>query len=58
MWLIFFVSVFFSQIVVFNMLIAIMGDTYDRVAEIKKQHGLRLGISDSDLGLGTQTWDF
>ena len=45
MWLIFLFSVFFSQIVVFNMLIAIMGDTYDRVQEIKKQYGLKLGIS-------------
>ena len=55
MWFFFFLATFFSQIIVFNMLIAIMGDTYDRVSETKKQYGLRDKISQLSLNLWTFT---
>jgi hypothetical protein len=40
-WIFFFMSTFFLQITLMNMLIAIMGDTYDRVVEVAKESQLK-----------------
>jgi hypothetical protein len=40
-WLFFISATFISQITILNMLIAVMGDTYDRVSEKKDQATLR-----------------
>ena len=40
-WTIFIVSTFITQITFLNMLIAIMGDTFDRVSEVKEQSALK-----------------
>ena len=39
-WLFFILSTFATQIVFLNMLIAIMGDTFDRLTEKKARNGL------------------
>ena len=39
-WIIFVLSTMITQIIFLNMLIAIMGDTYDRVSESKDQTAL------------------
>mmetsp|Transcript_17314 Transcript_17314/g.12311 ORF Transcript_17314/g.12311 Transcript_17314/m.12311 type:complete len:96 (+) Transcript_17314:5218-5505(+) len=36
-WLVFLGATFMTQVVFFNLLIAIMGDTFDRVQEIRDQ---------------------
>ena len=36
-WIFFCLATFITQITIFNMLIAVMGDTYDRVSEKKDQ---------------------
>ena len=41
MWILFVGSTFITQITFLNMLIAIMGDTFDRVSENKEQSGLK-----------------
>jgi hypothetical protein len=43
-WFFFISATLFVNVVVFNMLIAIMGDTYDRVIEEKKQSILLLKV--------------
>ena len=40
-WLLFVGATFVTQITILNMLIAIMGDTFGRVTEVKEQSGLR-----------------
>ena len=40
-WFLFLLSTFFTQIVVLNMIIAIMGDTFNQVSETKKQGMLK-----------------
>ena len=40
-WIIFILTTFITQVTFFNMLIAIMGDTFSRVTESKAQSGLR-----------------
>ena len=40
-WTVFILSTFLTQITFLNMLIAIMGDTFSRVSEIKKQMALK-----------------
>ena len=40
-WLLFIGATFITQITIMNMLIAIMGDTFGKVTEIKEQSGLR-----------------
>ena len=40
-WGLFALSTFITQITFLNMLIAIMGDTFDKVTEVKEQSGLR-----------------
>ena len=37
----FIAATFLTQVTIFNMLIAIMGDTFGKVTEIKEQSGLR-----------------
>ena len=39
-WAIFLISTFFTQLTFLNMLIAIMGDTFSRVTEVKEQSAL------------------
>ena len=39
-WLIFVATTFITQVTFLNMLIAIMGDTFDRVSEVKEQSAL------------------
>jgi len=41
LWILFFIVTFFSQITILNMLIAIMGDTFDNVFENKKQYAMK-----------------
>ena len=43
-WTVFILSTLFVNLVIFNMLIAIMGDTFDRVFENKQQSILQLKI--------------
>ena len=40
-WIVFIMSTFIIQVTFLNMLIAIMGDTFDRVTEKKYQSALR-----------------
>ena len=40
-WIFFVAATFLSQVLIFNMLIAIMGDTYARVSEMKNQAALK-----------------
>lgn len=40
-WIVFILSTFLVQITFLNMLIAIMGDTYDRISEVKQQMALK-----------------
>lgn len=40
-WILFLVSSFISSVTLLNMLIAIMGDTFGRVYEIRNQSALR-----------------
>ena len=40
-WILFLIATFASQIVILNMLIAIMGDTFNRVSDSKKQGMLK-----------------
>ena len=40
-WLLFIATTFVTQITFLNMLIAIMGDTFARVSEVKEQSGLQ-----------------
>ena len=44
-WLIFVSATFFSQIIILNMLIAIMSDTYDRVMEMQEIAKMKLKVS-------------
>jgi len=44
-WFVFFLATFLSQVLIFNMLIAIMGDTYAKVSEMKNQAALKEKIS-------------
>ena len=44
-WFIFICTTFITQITFLNMLIAIMGDTFDRVSEVKQQSALKEKIS-------------
>ena len=39
-WILFIMATFISQVTFLNMLIAIMGDTFDRVSEVKEQSAL------------------
>lgn len=39
-WIYFIMATFFTQIVFLNMLIAIMGDTFNRITEKKSRNGL------------------
>lgn len=45
LWILFIVATFLSQITILNMLIAIMGDTFDSVYENKAQAALKEKIS-------------
>ena len=40
-WLIFFLATFISQVMIFNMLIAIMGDSYAKVTETQEQSAMK-----------------
>ena len=40
-WLVFIATTFITQITFLNMLIAIMGDTFDRASEVKEQSALK-----------------
>ena len=40
-WVLFIAATFITQITILNMLIAIMGDTFGKVTEVKEQSGLR-----------------
>ena len=40
LWLLFILATFLTQITFLNLLIAIMGDTFDRVSEVKEQSAL------------------
>ena len=40
-WVYFFMSSIFLQVMLLNLLIAIMGDTYDRVIEVRKESQLK-----------------
>ena len=44
-WIVFIVGTFFINVIIFNMLIAIMGDTYDRVFDNKRRAKLKLKVS-------------
>lgn len=44
-WILFFLATFLSQVLIFNMLIAIMGDTYAKVSEMKNQAALKEKIN-------------
>lgn len=44
-WFVFFLATFLSQVLIFNMLIAIMGDTYAKVSEMKNQASLKEKIA-------------
>ena len=39
-WIVFIITTFITQVTFFNMLIAIMGDTFARVSEVKDQSAL------------------
>ena len=39
-WILFLLSTFIAQIIFLNMLIAVMGDTFEKVNEVKKQSAL------------------
>ena len=43
-WLVFFVATIISQIIILNMLIAIMSNTFEKVMEMQTQWNLRLRI--------------
>ena len=43
-WLLFILATVFSQIIILNMLIAIMGDTFDKIWENKPVYVLRLKV--------------
>ena len=43
--LLFIAATFLTQVTIFNMLIAIMGDTFGKVTEIKEQSGLKEKIN-------------
>ena len=45
LWIIFLITTFIVQVTLFNMLIAIMGDTFARVMETKIESGLNEKIS-------------
>jgi hypothetical protein len=40
-WIIFFLATFISQVIIFNMLIAIMGDSYAKISEMREQAALK-----------------
>jgi len=40
-WIIFFLATFISQVLIFNMLIAIMGDSYAKISEMREQAALK-----------------
>ena len=43
-WIIFFLATFVSQVMIFNMLIAIMGDSYAKVQETRDEHALKANM--------------
>ena len=44
-WVLFALATFLTQVTILNMMIAIMGDAFARVTEIKEQSGLKEKIS-------------
>lgn len=40
-WIIFILATFVSQVIIFNMLIAIMGDSYAKISEMREQAALK-----------------
>ena len=44
MWIMFILVTFFAQVIVFNLLIAIMGNSYNKVEASKESSGLRQKI--------------
>jgi len=44
-WIIFFLATFISQVIIFNMLIAIMGDSYAKISEMREQAALKEKIN-------------
>ena len=44
-WSIFVLATFFTQITMLNMLIAIMGDTFDKITENKRMHATKTQLS-------------
>ena len=45
LWVLFIIATFLSQITILNMLIAIMGDTFDAVLEKQEQYALKEKVS-------------
>lgn len=44
-WIVFVLATFISQVIIFNMLIAIMGDSYAKVSEMREQAALKEKIN-------------